>query len=70
VLGPRVRECVDLVLQVQGHSIREILGRPDDMKFRSCLTLFARAASDNQIFEDALRKYYGGEPDQITLDRV
>ena len=44
VLGPRLRECTQLVLAVQGHSINSILGHPDDLKFRSSMTLFAAAA--------------------------
>ena len=70
VLGPRLRECTRLVNLVDGRSIRQIFGSPDDLKFRSCMTLFARATEDNQVFHDALRKYFGGEPDQRTLAQV
>jgi len=70
VLGPRLRECARLVNSVDGRSIRQIFGFPDDLKFRSCMTLFARATEDNQVFNDALRKYFGGEPDQRTLARL
>jgi uncharacterized protein (DUF1810 family) len=70
VLGPRLRECTRLVTQVEGRSIQEILGGIDAMKFRSSMTLFAHAAADNQIFLDALRKYYSGEVDQLTLQRL
>ena len=70
VLGPRLRECTRLVNLVEGRSIRQILGYPDDLKFRSSMTLFASVASDDQVFHDALHKYFGGEPDQLTLERL
>lgn len=70
VLGPRLRECTRLVMLVEGRSINQIFGYPDDLKFRSSMTLFANVASDNQIFKDALQKYFAGEVDQITLDRL
>jgi len=70
VLGPRLRECTRLVNLVEGHSISLILDYPDNLKFRSSMTLFANAASDNQVFKEALRKYFGGEPDSLTLERL
>jgi len=70
VLGPRLRECTQLVNLVEGSSISEILGRPDELKFRSSMTLFANVASDDQVFKEALQKYFGGEPDPLTLERL
>ena len=70
VLGARLRECTRLVVGIQGRTIREIFGGPDDLKFRSCMTLFAHAASDNQDFEAALRKYFSGEYDRLTVQRL
>lgn len=70
VLGPRLRDCTRLVNSVEGRSIHQIFGFPDDLKFRSCMTLFARATEDNQVFNDALRKYFGGEQDELTLARL
>jgi uncharacterized protein (DUF1810 family) len=67
VLGARLRECVALMLAVQGRSAHEILGSPDDLKFRSCLTLFAQAAPEERAFAEALEKYYEGVPDERTL---
>jgi uncharacterized protein (DUF1810 family) len=67
VLGPRLRECTQLVTLVEGRSLPEILGSPDDLKFRSCMTLFAHATIENSVFLDALRKYSGGEFDPATL---
>jgi uncharacterized protein (DUF1810 family) len=69
-LGPRLRNCTRLVLDVQGRSVEEIFGYPDDLKFRSCMTLFWRATTDNQVFDEALQKYFAGVPDQATLDRL
>jgi uncharacterized protein (DUF1810 family) len=70
VLGPRLRECTHLVNLVEGRSIERIFGYPDDLKFRSSMTLFASVASDKQVFEDALRKYFGGEMDRLTLEKL
>jgi uncharacterized protein (DUF1810 family) len=70
ILGPRLRECTRLLTLVEGRSIQEILGYPDDLKFRSSLTLFARVAPDSWIFQDALDKFYDGEPDGMTLERL
>jgi len=68
VLGQRLRECTQLVLDVNGRSAEEIFGSPDYLKFRSCMTLFMTAATDNTIFNAALDKYFDGQPDQLTLD--
>jgi uncharacterized protein (DUF1810 family) len=70
VLGPRLQECTRLVTLVEGRSISQIFGHPDDLKFRSSMTLFASVASDNQIFKDALQKYFAGEFDRLTLERL
>lgn len=67
VLGPRLRECVGLMLQAPQADAHAILGSPDDLKFRSCLTLFALAAPGEALFTDALRRFYGGEPDARTV---
>jgi uncharacterized protein (DUF1810 family) len=66
VLGPRLIECTRLVLGVSGKTIHAILGSPDDLKFRSSMTLFD-AVSDNPIFAQAIGKYYAGEKDPATL---
>jgi uncharacterized protein (DUF1810 family) len=70
VLGPRLKECTRLVLSVEGRSALEIFGSPDDMKFRSSMTLFAKAARSDDIFERALQKYFDGMPDRLTLERL
>lgn len=70
LLGPRLRECTRLVNLVEGRSIRQIFGSIDSMKFRSSMTLFAKASDDNQIFLDALQKYFAGEFDPLTLQRL
>lgn len=67
VLGSRLKECAGLVNAIEGRSIEQIFGYPDDLKFRSSMTLFAEADEDNQIFRDALLKYFHGERDQATL---
>ncbi|MGA7468729.1 MAG: DUF1810 domain-containing protein [Mycobacterium sp.] len=70
VLGPRLHECTRLVNAVQGRSIGEIFGSPDDMKVRSSMTLFARATPDNEDFVELLARYYGGEEDPLTRERL
>ncbi|MGP0020665.1 MAG: DUF1810 domain-containing protein [Candidatus Sulfotelmatobacter sp.] len=67
VLGPRLRECTQLVNFIEGRSLHEIFGSPDDLKFRSSMTLFAQATAENREFLDALRKYCAGEFDPATL---
>jgi uncharacterized protein (DUF1810 family) len=67
VLGLRLRECTALVNQIEGRSVEQIFGYPDDLEFRSSMTLFASAGSDNRNFQDALQKYFQGEPDPRTL---
>jgi uncharacterized protein (DUF1810 family) len=68
VLGPRLVECTRMVLGVEGRSAHEIFGSPDDLKFRSSLTLFGRAGPDQPAFAAALGKYYGGIEDPRTLE--
>jgi uncharacterized protein (DUF1810 family) len=70
ILGPRLSECTRWVNRVEGKTIREILGYPDDLKFRSSMTLFAHATADNHEFRESLQKYYAGEPDTMTLERL
>jgi uncharacterized protein (DUF1810 family) len=70
ILGPRLRECSRLVADVDGRKVEEIFGYPDDMKFRSSMTLFAQATAENEVFVECLRKYFDGEGDPATLARV
>ncbi|MBO9549618.1 DUF1810 domain-containing protein [Pseudomonas sp.] len=67
VLGPRLEACVTALVQHSDKSAREILGSPDDLKLRSCLTLFGQAAPDHPLFPLGLVQFYGGEPDLRTL---
>jgi uncharacterized protein (DUF1810 family) len=67
VLGPRLVECAEAVLSVEGRSALEILGSPDDMKLRSCATLFACVSPAGSVFGQILDKYYHGERDSKTL---
>lgn len=70
VLGSRLRECTEIVNGIEGRSVNAILGSPDDMKFRSSMTLFAQATKDNEIFLSALKKYFEGRADELTLQRI
>jgi uncharacterized protein (DUF1810 family) len=68
VLGPRLDLCTRIVLASAGPSIHAIFGSPDDLKFRSCMTLFSRAADDpDDPFRQALDHWCGGRPDEQTL---
>ena len=67
LLGPRLKECTQLVLAVQHKSALEIFGTPDDMKFHSCMTLFAHCADDEPVFVEALARYCAGQQDRRTL---
>jgi uncharacterized protein (DUF1810 family) len=70
LLGARLRECCEAVMAVPGKSAHEIFGSPDDLKFRSCLTLFAHAAPNEALFRAALNKYFDGEEDALTLEKM
>jgi uncharacterized protein (DUF1810 family) len=70
VLGERLRHCTQLVLDIEGKSIHAIFGAPDDLKFRSSMTLFAHAAPSEAIFSNALEKYFSGEEDGATLAQL
>jgi uncharacterized protein (DUF1810 family) len=67
ILGPRLKQCADLVNQVSGRTIDQIFGYPDDLKFHSSVTLFASVAPGEQVFRVSLEKYFSGERDYTTL---
>jgi uncharacterized protein (DUF1810 family) len=71
ILGPRLRECSRIVADLEGVSAEDIFGYPDEMKFRSSMTLFTQVAAadkeDKEIFKQCIEKYFGGEPDPATL---
>ena len=68
ILGPRLLECTQAVLGVSGRTAHEIFGSPDDLKFRSSMTLFGRADPEQPAFADALAKYYDGIEDRRTVE--
>jgi len=68
VLGARLRECCRAVMDVEGKTAHEIFRSPDDLKLRSSLTLFARAAPDESLFDDLLVTYFDGKEDPATLE--
>ena len=67
ILGPRLTACVEVLLNLEGLSADEIFGYPDEMKLRSCATLFAEVAHAGSVFHRLLEKYFDGEPDPKTL---
>ncbi len=70
VLGHRLTEITRIVNLVEGRSVEQIFGYPDDLKFRSSMTLFAQAASGNPVFQQALDKYFEGQGDRMTPERL
>lgn len=70
VLGARLVELTRIVNGVQGRSVSDIFGYPDDMKFHSSMTLFAHTADDAEVFNEALRRYFEGRADESTLSRL
>jgi uncharacterized protein (DUF1810 family) len=71
VLGPRLQECAGIVVGLEGRTIEEIFGFPDDLKFHSSMTLFAEVANPSEwVFDKALMKYFGGKSDEATLARL
>lgn len=72
VLGPRLKECAEAILLVEGRSASAVFGYPDDLKLRSSMTLFAFIAEDpaNSVFTRVLNRYYGGEQDHATLQII
>jgi uncharacterized protein (DUF1810 family) len=70
VLGPRLAKATRIVNAVEGRTIQQIFGSPDWMKFRSSMTLFARATEDNADYLAALDKYFDGVEDAATLEKL
>lgn len=70
LLGARLKDCAAAVLAVNAKSAQAIFGTPDELKFRSSMTLFARAAPDEPLFREALEKYFDGKDDEATLARL
>ena len=70
LLGAHLRECTAMVSGVAHRSAGEIFGWPDELKFRSCMTLFSVADPQEPAFAEALQKFYGGAPDEPTIRRL
>ncbi len=68
VLGPRLRECADALLGVEGKTADDIMGFPDDLKLQSSMTLFAHVSDLGSVFHRVLEKFFGGSPDAKTLE--
>jgi uncharacterized protein (DUF1810 family) len=67
VLGARLREIAEAALEVEGHSVQEVFGSPDDLKLKSCATLFALVSQPGSVFDRLLSKYFQGQQDSGTL---
>lgn len=68
VLGRRLAECCAALLRIEGRSALDVLGSPDDLKLKSCMTLFERVAPEAPVFAQVLERYFGGERDRRTLE--
>lgn len=68
ILGPRLRECAEAVVAIEGRSASDIFGYPDDLKLKSSATLFAAVLPPGSVFDRLIAKYYAGIPDGKTLD--
>lgn len=67
LLGPRLIACMEALLAIEGLTASQILGYPDDLKLRSCATLFAQVTGSDAVFAQVLNRYYGGQADDATL---
>ncbi|CAL6089850.1 DUF1810_domain-containing protein [Hexamita inflata] len=68
LLNQRLRECVQILNGLENKTAEFIFnGYPDDVKFHACMTIFSKAAEDNEVFVQALQKYFGGKEDKATL---
>ena len=70
VLGPRLRDCTRAVMHQPNRAAEKIFGFPDWLKFRSCMTLFSQVDGPESLFHKALNTFFGGVPDEKTLDRL
>jgi uncharacterized protein (DUF1810 family) len=70
ILGPRLTECAEATLAIEGRSATDIFGTPDDLKLKSCATLFDLVSPKPSVFERLLAKYFDGERDSLTLAAV
>ena len=70
LLGKRLRECSALVLAIDDKEARDIFAPPDDLKFHSSMTLFAEIAPDEAVFQDCINKFFDGESDPATVERL
>ena len=70
VLGPRLIDCTQVVNSLEGLSAHQIFGSPDDMKFKSSMTLFHKVSPETRMFKEALAKYFENRLDSLTLERM
>ena len=67
VLGERLLECSNIILNINGKTVDDVFGYPDNMKLKSCMTLFNFVAPEQKVFADVLKKYFAGKPDEQTI---
>ena len=70
ILGKRLLECCNIILKIEGKTVEEIFGYPDNLKLRSSMTLFNFVALEQKVFAGVLQKYFAGEEDQKTISII
>ena len=70
VLGGRLLECCQILLELETSSALDVFGTPDDLKLHSSITLFGKASPEISVFEALLQKYFGGLPDTRTVELI
>lgn len=70
VLGSRLRECCQILLSLRTSSPLEVFGSPDDLKLKSCMTLFDAASEGDRVFCAVIQKFFEGQRDQLTIDML
>lgn len=68
ILGDRLYECAEIVVNTEGSTAKQIFGTPDHLKFHSCITLFCQVENHHPVFDSALTKYFENKQEQLTLD--
>jgi uncharacterized protein (DUF1810 family) len=70
ILGKRLLECSNIIVKIEGKSVEDVFGYPDNLKLKSCMTLFNFVSPEQKVFEIVLKKYFSGEEDEQTLSTV
>ncbi len=67
ILGKRLLECCNIILKIEGRSVEDIFGYPDNLKLKSCMTLFKYVTPENKVFSIVLKTYFADQEDERTV---